>query len=848
MSVVHDQTLDNGARIVLLQDDQASLCSVRVYVKAGSMMEGPHLGAGLSHFLEHMVAGGSTTIQTEEAYKKAIGKMGGAFNAHTTNDHTCYYINTTPDHVQDAVRVLSEWVFSCAFEPKEFNREREVITREIEKNTANIDVRFYHACQHNLYQYHPIQLPVIGYLDQFLTITRDDLMAYYRQWYVPNNMIVVIAGQFKSEVLLDTAIQTFGAAKPKALPLVPVFEEPQPFCARRKESFGPTNTTLISLRFATISLFSGDLYPLDLLEFILDNGHDSLLNRQLIEEKALAYTIHCASYTPTLTTGYFEISAEIDSDKEIEFVQATLAILDDIKAGKFDADRTQRAKKQKLAENIFAISTLEDRASKLGEALLYGRSPEFFEIYVEAFKHVTKDQVAAVAKTYLDPAKMIVTVLRPEDEKPSLDHPYQNTETEATKTPQKITLQNGIRVLLYPNKTQPKVHCKLAFLGGLRAETAHNNGIGSLTADLLGKGSAAYEKIALQTLIENNGAQLGGSMGNNTLMLAMDCLSDDFETLLPAFLDAGFYPVFSDTDLADSKRRLQQVIEQREDDWQTLAFYQARKQFFKAHPYGLSSIGELTSVDSITKADIDAYFASLLNPTQLVLTVFGDIDQHKIQSLIEQKIGAFEPHLKTRDGLAPLNRQRHNQASKSHFPIKQDVGAVLVAFDGTTFTDTEGCLQFDLLDSILSGLYYPSGRLHERLRGEGLVYMVHATHYPGLEAGHFLIYALTHPDRLQTVTDIIFEEIQKVQTTLIGADEFEKVQAEMDYYYREKLSSLESLSLTCITDELYGLGFDRYVSQPKQFLTLNPEKGRESANRYLQNPQVYWFSPTQEAL
>ena len=212
-------TLENGLDVVLVQDDFSPVISARTYVRAGSIDEGSLLGGGASHYLEHLVAGGTTSKNTEDTYKNKISLLGGAYNAYTTLDHTAYFINTTPEYTEDAVQILYEWMFYNTLDKSEFERERSVIQKEIEKNNAHLMRKFYYQAQRNFFKTHPIRFPVIGYLDRFNKITRDELEDYYKTYYVPSNMSLVIAGNLDKEALLKQIEETFGSQPMRPKPI-----------------------------------------------------------------------------------------------------------------------------------------------------------------------------------------------------------------------------------------------------------------------------------------------------------------------------------------------------------------------------------------------------------------------------------------------------------------------------------------------------------------------------------------------------------------------------------------------------------------------------------------------------
>jgi len=831
--------LENGLTVFLIQDPSASFVSVRTYVRTGSIDEAPLLGSGLSHYLEHLLAGGTTHFRTEETYRKLITSMGGAYNAYTTTDHTCYYINTLPKDVFEATSILHEWMFYNTFPDKEYNREKEVITREIEKGEASIGRSFYQICQENFYKFNAIRYPVIGYLENFKAVQKNQLMDYYKSRYIPSNMALVIGGNIEPVSLLEHIKKTFGKEKRIAPPKVNFLPEPLPFSSRYQAQEGDTHVTYFSIRFPSIDIASPDLYPLDLLDFILGHGEDSLLHKTIVEDKKLAYSVHTNSYTPTTTTGYFDISFEIDLKNKEAVEKAVFEIIEDIRKGKLDSKRIERAKKQKLADDIFSVSTVEDKVEKVGQSFIYGFSKTFYEDYISNFRHVNKDDVIAAAKRYLIPERAIFTVLNPKKEVP----PTQNEGTNTlvlTKKPKLVTLDNGLRILLYQDSSLPKVFVKATLLGGIRAETASKNGVGYLTSDLIGKQSKKYSKDAIHTLIEGNGAHLGGSLGNNTFTVSLDCLSEDFSSLLPVFFDTLLNPVFKADDCEESKRKVLKRITQRKDDWFSYGSYEFRKNFFAPHPYSLSLLGEKNTIKPLQPDDIKTFYKSLINPSQMVLSVFGDFDEQKTLAQLNKNLASIKT-VPTSNLTLPIERPLHSKKSTKHFEVPQDIGAIFFGFDGEKVSNKDLNIELDLLDCVLTGSHYPGGRLHTLLREKGLVYVVHGGHNPGLEPGAYTLYALTNPNQLEEVESLILKTIDDIKNKDISDEEFKEALSQLDFYYKDRSSSLEALSTITSTDELFNNGYDYFTKIENKLRLLSKDDVKNAAKKYLNHPQVYIF-------
>jgi zinc protease len=834
---IETYSLPNGLAVILVNDKNASLSSIRTYVKAGSIFEGAENGAGLSHYLEHLVAGGTTSFRSEDDYKKKIALLGGAFNAYTTTDHTSYFINTTNSHISDVINILYEWMFYSSFKESEVAREKEVITREIEKNIAHVGRQFYYLSQDNFYVNNPIKFPVIGYLDNFLSVSKEALTSYYTRHYVPSNMVLVVGGNFNSDEIKKEIKDTFGKEVRKAEPIHNFTEEPKPFTTRFLAEQAPIELTHVSFRFSTTHLYSPDLYPLDLLDYILGNGEESILYKSLVEDKKLAFHVNTSSYTPEYTTGYFDITAEINLKDYALFKKELLLVLDSIKNGELSIDYIERAQKQKVAEDILSVSNIEDKVSRYGQGYLYGRNVHFYEIYSDNFKQLTKEDLVKTAQKYFDSKFLVSTILYPETE--TLSSEEGPDDLVKDNQLEMITLKNGVKIIIDPDPNEDKTFSQIVLKSGVRYETEENNGIGHLLADSLGSESKQYDKDTLNRIFEDEGAHVGSSIGNNVLFYTLHCLSDDFEQLYPVFEESFLDARFTDETVEESKRKLLAWIKQRHDDWHKSSQYQFKKDFYNQHPYRFSTNGEVDSVESVTALDIETYFKETLDPSELIVSFYGNVDTKKIIKQVKKTFGKLKKQPKKE---LTLKRTEKTESTELTLPLKQDVTALYYGFDGVRFQDTEVLLKLDLLDAVLSGMQYPSGRLHTLLRDAGYVYMVYASNRPGLEKGHLQITALINSKNLEESQTIIESQIEDLKTTIISDEEFELAIEQMKFYYQDRLSTTGSKALIHATDELYNRGYIYSSTLIENINSLTKEDVKDMANQFLVNPQIYIFT------
>ncbi|HEY8932511.1 MAG TPA: pitrilysin family protein, partial [Rariglobus sp.] len=203
--------LANGLTLLVQRDTSAAVASVQVWVKTGSIHEGGLLGAGLSHYLEHLLFKGTDRRGGREI-SATVQAHGGNINAYTTFDRTVYYIDLPSAHVDVALDVLADAVLHSTLPADEVAREKDVILREIAMGNDDPDHRLGEALFDTAFRQHPYRYPIIGYRDVFAAVTRDELVAYYRARYVPNNLVVVVAGDVDTATVRAQVEAHFGAA------------------------------------------------------------------------------------------------------------------------------------------------------------------------------------------------------------------------------------------------------------------------------------------------------------------------------------------------------------------------------------------------------------------------------------------------------------------------------------------------------------------------------------------------------------------------------------------------------------------------------------------------------------
>src|SRR6476620_1613647 len=224
-STAQKRVLPNGLTIIVQQDGSAPVASVQAWCGTGSVDEDRHLGAGLSHILEHMLFKGTKTTPANAIAKK-IQDVGGYINAYTSFDRTVFWIDVPKDGVSVAVDVLADAMMNSTLPAEEYIKEQEVIRREFAMTMDDPDRMAGQLLFATAFQRHPYRLPVIGQLEIFNQLTRDDVMRYYQSRYVPNNLTFVIVGDVVAESIHQQLESFFKDYPAKSLQPIYIPAEP----------------------------------------------------------------------------------------------------------------------------------------------------------------------------------------------------------------------------------------------------------------------------------------------------------------------------------------------------------------------------------------------------------------------------------------------------------------------------------------------------------------------------------------------------------------------------------------------------------------------------------------------
>ncbi len=832
---VFHTTLDHGLTVLIEENHANPIVSVNVFVRTGSIYEQDYLGTGISHFFEHIISGGTTSNRTEEESRAILETIGNKTNAYTTTDHTAYYIHTTSDHWTTALDLLADWMLNSKITEAEFVREKGVVQREIEQGLDNAQRQLFQLARETRFKVHPALYPVIGYKELVQQVSREDLLTYYHRMYTPGNMVLVVVGDVDTTQALAEIRKAFATGERHRLPAISLPEEPPQVAKRTATKEMDISQAHINLSFRTVNLTHPDLYPLDVLSYILSNGDSSRLVKRLKHEQQLVYSIRSGSFTPYYAPGALSVWATL-APKQLEATEAAiLKELYRLREELVSPAELAKAKKQKISGHILGQQTVQGRARGIGIDMLSTHDPNFGDTYVANIQKVTAESIRDVARRYFHEASLVSAIVRPKTDQTQAAAEQVTSDTHPMH---KRVLSNGMTLLLQRNPALPIIDIQAYFQGGVRVETPDTNGINRFMAHLLLKGTPYRSANDIDAM----GGSIEANSGNNSFFVKAACLSEDLPQALDIFADVIMRPTFPQQEVDKTRRLMIAALERQRDDWRAELRNLFRDTHFTASPYRLRPAGHAAALQQLKRDDVAAFHQRYAVPNNMVLTIAGDIDIERTAALAERMFTGFQAQDLTFPDIAvdPARTQTQREVKQT----RKQVAAIQVGFAGTTIDNAKDRYALHILDAVMSGIGFPGGWLHTELRGKQLVYVVHAFNWLGLEPGYFAIMAATQPQKAQQVVDLILKNVEKAKAGDISDDEMQRAKQLAVISTQLDAQTNEERSSTAALDELYGLGY-RFSSQEAEHLAkVTKADVQRVANAYLNHPTIVITTPS----
>ena len=835
--------LKNGLTVYIIRDSRFPLVCTRLYVGTGSANETAGQ-AGISHVLEHMVFKG-TEKRPKGQVARDVESLGGYLNAATSFDKTWYITDMPARHWKTGMDVVKDMAFHPSLDPAELEAEKDVIVSELKGGDDTPTRRLFEDLQvaglaHTVYG-----RPIIGFEKTIRAVTADDLRAYIRTWYQPQNMMLLVAGDIDPKAVLAYAEELFGDLKnDTVLPApAPVQLEGAAGGPRVEVTRGPWNKVYLGIALPAPALGDQRSIDLDVLAYALGGDGTSQFYRKYRYEKQLVDSISVGNMSLN-RAGLFYMVAQLDADKVEPFWQEFTRDLAALDAGKITPDVIERAR--------FNYEDGMDRAGETLDGLTSWKATVQFELGGPQGEANVRHALAAVdgarlrqaQDLWLRPDQVRVRVLAPEKAQlPDLDAILQRnwpapaverqkaaTAVEKAGKREIVDLGQGRTVILQPDRTIPYVSLEILRPGGNALLKPADQGLAQLTAATLTDGCGTRDLDAMERFVAERAASLSASAGVQSFTVSLTGparFNADYFALLGDLLHK---PTFAEKDVRRQADTLKAALVRRQDN--PMSFMGSRINGFLfpgGQPYGFDGLGTAENPDRFGPGDVQAFWKQQ-NAQPWILSVAGDFDREKVLAFARSLPVPTAPAVEVpqpawgADKRLPLSLPGRQQAH------------LLLAFHAVPL-DHPDAPALMLLESVLSG---QSGLLFNKLRDEqGLGYTVTAFYRSLPEAGFMAFYIGTTPRNLDVARQGFSAIIKDIKTELLPAGLLAKGLNRMEgSYYRGRQS------LGARADEAAG---ERLLGQPQDFQKLllekaakvTPEQLRDVARKYLLVDNMY---------
>ena len=863
--------LDNGLTVILEENHSSPVVAVNVWVKTGSAceVEGEY---GLAHVHEHMLFKGTEKRKVGEI-ARVIESSGGDINAFTSFDETVYYVVIASRFLDTALDVLADTMQNSTFDPEELNKELEVVVEEISRGKDSPSRNLSEKMFSTTFTEHPYGRPVIGSEESVRSFTREGITDFYKKWYAPNNMVLVVVGDFKTAEVMPKIEELYGKFPSNELPECVINNEPEQEGMRTYVLDKPLQEGYFSLAYHVPNAKHEDTAVIDVLSNILGGGESSRLFRNIKEDKGLVNSIYAYAFTPKYE-GLFAVGGSIDPTKSKEALSEIIKEVNRFKYEPVSDDELQRVKVNLESDALYTKETMQGQAQKLGFYEVETDDFRYEQEYLDRVSKVTKEDIMLAAQTYFSDDNLTAGFLLPSDSITISDKEIKDVAQRASKevndknagkgevliekdtmakadVPQadsdnieqtqsgtqdktigdvnKYVLTNGITVLIKRNDSVPLFAARAAFLGGVRYEDESTNGVSNFVSRMLTRGTETRNALQIAQEIESIAGEIEGFSGRNSFGVTVESLSKNFVPAMDIFADVILNPGFTPDEVERAKREILADINRQGDNLLRTTVNLFLETLYTEHPYKLNPLGTSENVSAFDSKALREFYERYARPENLVITVVGNVNEEEVLNVIKKDFGGMkkgstpDPEIKAD---APPSEIREK------IDTKQDKAQthILLGFQGPTLMDDDH-YAIEVLNTIMSGM---GGRLFLELRDKkSLAYTVTSFYTPGLEPGFLGVYIGTAPQKEEEAIEGMKEQLELLLKEGVTDEEIARAQNYLVGNFEIGLQQNSAQAAKIAFDELYGIGWEEYNAYPEKIYAVTKEDVVEAANKYI---------------
>lgn len=403
--MVEIRSLPNGIRVACEEMNYLRSVSLGVWIKVGSAYETKE-NNGISHMVEHMLFKG-TSNRTAKMIAEDTARIGGNMNAYTSKECTMFYVTALDHHLEHAIEIIGDMIQNSLFGEIDIEKEKSVIIEEIDMYEDSPEDMVHEMIQKEIWKDHPLGYVISGEKNVVKGYTRDQLLQYVSDYYVAENMVISIAGNFNTDMIMEILESHFGRI-PKRQYNHELTAPKYHRCIYSKEK--DIEQIHMNLAYECIHRHSEEKYALAIMNAYLGGSENSRLFQVIREEQGLTYSIY--SYDSSYEkAGLFHIDAALNPSKLHKVYHEILRVIEDFKKDGITEDELVQIKEQINTELIIDSESTKSRMNNNGRSLLNHERMISIDETIANVNRVTREEVLGFAKKYLIKEKLSVSLV-----------------------------------------------------------------------------------------------------------------------------------------------------------------------------------------------------------------------------------------------------------------------------------------------------------------------------------------------------------------------------------------------------------------------------------------------------
>ncbi len=669
-------TLENGLTVIFHTDHSDPVVAVSLTAHVGSARELPGK-TGFAHLFEHLLFNESENLGRGGLDNMSARIGGSGANGSTSNDRTNYFQTVPKDALEKMLWAEADklgWFINTVTEPV-LAKEKQVVKNEKRQNYDNRPYgHMSTVISESLYpEGHPYSWTVIGSLDDLQSATLQDVKDFYNTWYVPNNVTLVVAGDFDTAQAREWVEKYFGEIKPGG-DIQPIPKQAAQLSNTKKLFYEDNFARLpyLTLTWPGVHEFHEDSYALRILTDYLANGQKAPLYQKLVKEKMLTSRVGLYSSNNEIA-GQLSLSVMahngIDLDEVYSAIEEALSEFEESGISQKDLDRIKAGSETSFYNSL---SSVMGKSSRLAHYQLFANDPGFISQDIENLLAVTKEDVMSVYEKYLKNKPFVGTSFVPLGQKKlalsnsteadikeenilddvqefdvnetvayertpsSFDRTIEPPYGEAPETPVpevwESQLDNGLRLFGIENNEVPLFSLNITIPGGQIVDTHEKAGVANLVGLLMNKGTKTKTPAELEEAIKELGARISVSAGRENLSISANGMVKNYKAILRLLEEILLEPRWDETEFELAIENVKNALIQQKASPGSIASNEFAKLIYGTeHILSVNRAGTEASIASLTIEDLKEFYANYCSPGEAALNFVGAIDQETVE-------------------------------------------------------------------------------------------------------------------------------------------------------------------------------------------------------------------------